>query len=116
VWSTPQSNIELMSQEEILDFKPSPQPEQVDDSRPKQMEDDSIASDRAIILPHRANPRGYDFRERQVLKITHGRRYGRTARGILRAIFRRNSSGSFATLAAIRRASCLVSSRPATSY
>jgi hypothetical protein len=40
VWSTPQSNIELMPQEEILDFKPSPQPEQVDDSRPKQMDDD----------------------------------------------------------------------------
>ena len=29
-----------MSQEEILDFKPPPRPEQVDDSRPKQMEDD----------------------------------------------------------------------------
>jgi hypothetical protein len=26
----------------------------------------SIASDHAMILPHRANPRGYDFRERQL--------------------------------------------------
>ena len=35
----PQGNIELMSQEEILDFKPSARPEQVDDKLPKQMED-----------------------------------------------------------------------------
>ena len=31
-------------------------------------------------------------------------------------IYRRNNSGSLATFIAIRRASCLVSSRPATSY
>jgi hypothetical protein len=35
----PQGNIELMSQEEILHFKPSARPEQVDDKLPKQMED-----------------------------------------------------------------------------
>jgi len=34
-----QGNIELMSQEEILHFKPSARPEQVDDKLPKQMED-----------------------------------------------------------------------------
>ncbi|HEV2715638.1 MAG TPA: hypothetical protein VGU64_10275, partial [Terriglobales bacterium] len=35
----PQGNIELMSQEEILDFKPSARPELVDDKLPKQIED-----------------------------------------------------------------------------
>jgi hypothetical protein len=39
VWCTPQGNIELMPKKEVLDFKPAPRPEQVDDKRPKQMED-----------------------------------------------------------------------------
>ena len=39
VWCTPQGNIELMPKKEVLDFKPAPRPEQVDDKRPKQTED-----------------------------------------------------------------------------
>jgi hypothetical protein len=42
---TPQGNIELMSKKKVLDFKPAPRLEQIDDKRPKQMEDASIASD-----------------------------------------------------------------------
>jgi hypothetical protein len=34
----PQSNIELMAEKEILDFKPALRLEQVGDKRPKQME------------------------------------------------------------------------------
>jgi len=36
---TPQGNIELMSKKKVLDFKPAPRLEQIDDKRPKQMED-----------------------------------------------------------------------------
>jgi hypothetical protein len=39
VLCTPEGNIELMPKKEVLDFKPAPRPEQVDDKRPKQMED-----------------------------------------------------------------------------
>jgi hypothetical protein len=39
VWCTPQGNIELMPKKEILHFKPAPRLEQIDDKRPKQMED-----------------------------------------------------------------------------
>src|SRR5512132_2687748 len=35
---TPQGNIELMPEKEVLDFKPAPRPEQVGDKRPKQLE------------------------------------------------------------------------------
>jgi hypothetical protein len=35
----PQRDIELMSKEEILDFKPAPRLEQVGDKRPKQVKD-----------------------------------------------------------------------------
>jgi hypothetical protein len=38
-WCAPQGNIELMPKKEVLDFKPAPRPKQVDDKRPKQMED-----------------------------------------------------------------------------
>ena len=36
---TPQGNIELMSKKKVLDFKPAPRLEQIDDKRPKRMED-----------------------------------------------------------------------------
>jgi hypothetical protein len=36
---TPQGNIELMSEKEVLDFKPLPRPKQVSEKRPKQPED-----------------------------------------------------------------------------
>ena len=35
----PQGDIELMSKEEIFDFKPTPRLEQVKDKRPKQVKD-----------------------------------------------------------------------------
>jgi hypothetical protein len=34
---TPQSNIELMAEKEVLDFKPALRSEQVGDKRPKQL-------------------------------------------------------------------------------
>jgi hypothetical protein len=36
---TPQSNIELMPEKEVLDFKPAPRPEWVGDKRPKQLKE-----------------------------------------------------------------------------
>jgi hypothetical protein len=36
---TPQGNIKLMSEKEVLNFKPPPRPKQVSDKRPKQPED-----------------------------------------------------------------------------
>ena len=62
---TPQGNIELMPKKEVLDFKPAPRLEQIDDKRPKRVEDGSIDPKDALILPHRANPAGWNFRERQ---------------------------------------------------
>jgi len=47
-----------MPEKEVLDVKPAPRPEQVGDNRPKQLEDRKHRSDDALILPHRANPRG----------------------------------------------------------
>jgi len=46
---TPQSNIELMPEKEVLEVKPAPQPEQVGDNRPKQLEDRKHRSDNALI-------------------------------------------------------------------
>jgi hypothetical protein len=57
MWCTPQGYIELMSEKEILDFKPAPRLEQVADKRPKQIEDrthrvgscaDSALSDESV--------------------------------------------------------------------
>jgi len=36
---TPQSNIELMAEKEVLDFKLAPRPEQVGDKSPKQLKE-----------------------------------------------------------------------------
>jgi len=36
---TPQGNIELMAEKEVLDFKPAPRPEEVRDESPEQLED-----------------------------------------------------------------------------
>jgi hypothetical protein len=36
---TPQGNIELMPEKEVLDFKPAPRPQQVGDKRPKQLKE-----------------------------------------------------------------------------
>jgi hypothetical protein len=36
---TPQSNIELMPEKEVLDFKPALRPEQVGDKHPKQLKE-----------------------------------------------------------------------------
>jgi hypothetical protein len=47
------SDVELMTQKEVLDFKPAP------------WMIANIASDDALILPHHANPAGLNFRERQ---------------------------------------------------
>jgi hypothetical protein len=55
---TPQGNIELMPEKEVFDVTSAPRPEQVGDNRPKQLEDRKHRSDDALILPHRANPRG----------------------------------------------------------
>src|SRR5262245_33849595 len=69
VWCTPQGNIELMPKKEVFDFKSAPRPEQVEDHRPRQWRIASIASEDALILPHRANPSGCDFWERQALRL-----------------------------------------------
>ena len=37
--STPQRNIELMAEKEILDFEPAPRLEQAGDKRPKQLKE-----------------------------------------------------------------------------
>jgi hypothetical protein len=55
-----------MAKKEVLDLKPAPRPEEAGDKRPKQLKECNIAQDDALILPHRANPAGLNFRERQV--------------------------------------------------
>jgi hypothetical protein len=55
---TPQGNIELMPKKEILDFKPAPR---LATDVPSRWRMASIASDDALILPHRANPSGGIF-------------------------------------------------------
>jgi hypothetical protein len=65
MWWTPQGYIELISEKEILDFKPAPRLEQIADKRPKQIEDRAHRVGSCADSPHRTNPCGYDFRERQ---------------------------------------------------
>ena len=67
VWCAPQGDIELMPKKEVLDFKPAPRPEQVDDKRPKQVEDRKHRLGGCADSAHRANPSGCDFLERQGL-------------------------------------------------
>jgi hypothetical protein len=47
-----------MPEKEVLDVKPAPRSDQVGDNLPKELEDRKHRSDDALILPHRANPRG----------------------------------------------------------
>jgi hypothetical protein len=54
---------ELMPQKEVLDFKPAPRLEQIGDKCGQQMED---REHNALILPHRANPAGWNCWEPQV--------------------------------------------------
>jgi hypothetical protein len=61
--------IELMAKKEVLDFKLAPRPERLATNLPNSRRNASIASDDALILPHRANPRGWNFRERQVIRV-----------------------------------------------
>jgi dipeptidase len=63
VWCTPQGDTELMSQEEVLDFKSVRRLEQVGDKRSNQSQDHAHALDHALILLNRANPYGCNFRE-----------------------------------------------------
>jgi hypothetical protein len=51
-----------MPKKEILDFKPAPRLEQVGD-KPSRWSMATIAVDDALILLHRANPPGWNFRE-----------------------------------------------------
>jgi hypothetical protein len=55
---TPQGNIELMPQKQVLDFNPAPRPERVGDKRHKQAKECKHTSNHALILPHCANPPG----------------------------------------------------------
>src|SRR2546430_10752454 len=59
-----QDNVELMTQKEVLNFKPAPRLEQIGDKCSNQMIA-NIALDDGLILPHSANPTGSNFRERQ---------------------------------------------------
>jgi dipeptidase len=61
--TTPQGDTELMSQEEVLDFKSVRRLEQVGDKRSNQSQDHAHALDHALILLNRANPYGCNFRE-----------------------------------------------------
>jgi hypothetical protein len=57
MWCTPQGYIELMSEKEILNFKPAPRLEQIAGKRPKQIEDHThrvVGS--CADSPHRTNP------------------------------------------------------------
>jgi hypothetical protein len=60
---TPQRDIELMSEEEILHLKPSPRPEQAGGKDTEQTKDGEHPPDHAPILSPCANPGGCDFRE-----------------------------------------------------
>ena len=52
---SPQGNIELMTQKEVLNFKLALRLEQIRDKCPKQVDDHKHCIDDALILVHRAN-------------------------------------------------------------
>src|SRR5262245_23108024 len=52
---SPQGNIELMTQKEVLNFKRASRLEQIRDKCPKQVDDRKHRIDDALILGHRAN-------------------------------------------------------------
>ena len=54
--SPPQSDVELMTKKEVLDFKPVPRHRQVGDLRSNQWTITSIVLDDVLILSYRANP------------------------------------------------------------
>jgi hypothetical protein len=61
---SPQGDVELMTQKEVLDFKPATRLEHIGHERRKQVDDRKGDDD--LILPHSANPTGSNFRERQL--------------------------------------------------
>ena len=60
-WRTPQCNIKLMPEKEVLDLKPSRWLEQVGDKRSQQLEDRKHRDDDALILLIARIPLGSDF-------------------------------------------------------
>ena len=54
-----------MTKKEVLDFKPAPRLEQIATYIASKWRIASIISDDALILLHRANPGGWNFREPQ---------------------------------------------------
>ena len=59
-----QSDVELMTEEQILGFKPAPRPKQVGDEIPSACRTANINPNDAIILPYDVNPHRMEFSER----------------------------------------------------
>jgi hypothetical protein len=69
---TPQGDAELMTEKQVLRFKPAPRLEEVGDAHSERVHDRKHQSNDAMILPHDANRRRIKFSER-----TGKRRAGR---------------------------------------
>ena len=61
---TPQGDAELMTEKQVLGFKPAPRLEQVGDEHSERVQDRKHRSNDAMILPHDANRRRMTFSER----------------------------------------------------
>src|SRR4030088_758871 len=63
--SVPQGDVQLMTEKQVLGFKPASRLEQIGEIRSKQVGDREHRMDDALILTYCANPAGSNFRERQ---------------------------------------------------
>src|SRR5260370_32230691 len=61
--SSPQGDAQLMTEKQVLSFKPASRLEQIGEIRSKQVDDRKHRMDDALILAYCANPAGSNFRE-----------------------------------------------------
>jgi hypothetical protein len=66
---TPQGDAELMTEKQVLGFKPAPRLEQIGDEHSERVQDRKPRSNDAMILRHDANLRRMKFSERTGLAL-----------------------------------------------
>ena len=94
---TPQGNIELMSEKQVLASSSRRGLNRSGTNVPSSRRIASIAPDDELILPHRANPRGWNFWERQSPSLSKSGTPRRSQLPLLRPMMRVLSNPPFST-------------------